>query len=96
VNNSGFANGFEHFLCFGAKEVESGQRFLSKVHKQRCQQQAADDEFLRRVKDSGIVDEDWYSGQYGSTACAAEHSRNLHSGTFYSPVENFTTHLTSA
>ncbi len=73
VKNSGFVNGFEHFLSFGAKEVEGGQRFISLAHKRRSQKDTAFNEFLSLVRTSGIVDEVWYERTYGATSCAVEH-----------------------
>ena len=73
VKNAGFFDGFEHFLSFGAREVTDGQRFLSVAHRRRCQKKAAFNEFLALVKRSGIVDQNWYTGNYGATGCAVEH-----------------------
>ena len=77
VSNSGFANGFEHFLCFGAKEVANGQRYISFNHKRQCQKDASFAEFLDLIKCSGIVDESWYSANYGTTSSAAEHFASI-------------------
>ena len=70
VENSEFTSGYEHFLLFGAEEINCGSRYLSIPDRDRANQLS---EKTHLLNSAGIIDKKWYTERYNVSTDPVEH-----------------------